>query len=242
MNGTSQPTVSGTWTGSDNDNYTFQIEGNGTIGTTAGLTLQVTNSANAIVGTYNVGQGYTAGTEIDLGNGISVSLSAGTTNNGSFTDPMIADPDTAQILPALGLNTFFTGDTAGSMAVNPNLLSDPSLLAASRNGDAGDASNLVRLAALQSEPLMNGGTQTFQQAALTLADTVGQNVQTLTNQQQAGQSLGNSLQQQDQSLVGVDINTEMVNLLSFQRMIQSGSEYLASVNQAMQSILNIIPT
>ncbi len=31
-------------------------------------------------------------------------------------------------------------------------------------------------------------------------------------------------------------------LLGFQRMIQSGSEYLATVNQAIQSILNIIPT
>lgn len=241
MNGTSQPTVSGVWTGGTNDNYTFQIVGNGTIGTTAGLTLQVTNSANAIIGTFNVGQGYTAGTAIGVGNGISVSLSAGTSNNGSFTDPMIANPDTAVILPALGLNTFFTGIDAESIALNQNLINNPSLLAASRSGDPGDASNLMRMVALQDKPLMNGGSQTFQQAALGVASAVGQNVQALTNQQSAGQTLNNSLQQQDQGVIGVNINTEMVNLVNFQRMIQSSSEFLAVVNQSMQQLLSTLP-
>jgi flagellar hook-associated protein 1 FlgK len=241
INGTTLPQVNGVWTGSADDNYTFQIVGNGTVGTTSGLALQVTNSANAIVGTFNIGQGYTPGTAINIGNGISVSFSAGTSNNGSFSERLIANPDSANILPALGVNTFFTGVDATTIAVNPALINNPSLLAASRSGAPGDGFNLERLAALQDAPLANGGTQTFQQAAVNLAANIGQNVQSLTSQQQSGQSLSNALQQQDQSVVGVDINTEMVNLLNFQRMLESGSQYLAVVNKTLQSIINIIP-
>ena len=66
--------------------------GSGTIGTTAGLQLQVTNSANSVIALVDVGAGYTAGTPIDIGNGIRVNLSAGTTANGTFSVPVTAQP------------------------------------------------------------------------------------------------------------------------------------------------------
>src|SRR5207237_867404 len=58
-----------------------------------------------------------------------------------------ANPDTAGILSALGLNSLFTGTIPGGLDVRSELLQDPSQLALSTTGAAGDGSNLSRLLA-----------------------------------------------------------------------------------------------
>jgi flagellar hook-associated protein 1 FlgK len=240
MNGTSVPTISGTFTGAANDNYSFQVVGNGTVGTTAGLSLEVRDGSGTLLTTLNVGQGYTPGTALDIGNGTRVALSAGTTNAGTFSQRLVAEPDTANILPALGINSFFSGTDAATIAVRQGLADDASQLAASRDGSAGDARNLERLTALRDQPLMTGGTRTLGQNLLDTAGAVGDQVRTLNLSQEATSSLQSGLEQQEQGVIGVDVNEEMIKLLEFQRMIESGSKYLSVANASMESIINIL--
>jgi flagellar hook-associated protein FlgK len=241
MGGTSTPSVTGTWNGSANDSYSFQILGSGTVGVTPGLQMAVHDGSGALVATLDIGSNYTPGTALALPNGISVSLSAGTTTNGSFSARLIAEPDTSGILAGLGVNSLFSGNNAISMAVRPELLADPGLLSASRNGDAGDGQNLERLAAVQDQATMTGGTQTFAQFVSSYMGAIGTEVNSLQTQQQAQQTLQQSLRQQQQSVSGVDVNEEMVRLLEFQRLIDSGARYLSVVNTSLNEIVNLIP-
>jgi flagellar hook-associated protein 1 FlgK len=241
ITGTTRPQANGTYTGSANDIYTYKVIGTGTVGVTPNLTLQVTNSANVTVASLNIGQGYEPGSALQIGNGLTVQLSAGTANDGdNFTTQVIANPDTAGLLTALGLNTFFTGSNAGNLAVQPNLLSDPAQLAASRSGQPGDSTNLQRMVALRDAKLLANGSQTLAQFYGSMVSNVGTGVQQLSQQQSAQQALGQQLLAQQQAVSGVDTNEELLLLTQYQQSFEIASRYIATINTTLESLFQII--
>ncbi len=150
----------------------------------------------------------------------------------------VANPDTAGVLSALGVNGFFTGSSASSIAVNPAIVSNPNLVAASTTGQVGDGTNLQKLSAVQTKALIGG--QTLTNSFASQAASVGNAIQSLTDQQTAQTGVMQTLTAQQQSVSGVDTNAEFVNLLSYQKMIQSASEYFTTVNTAIGYVLNMI--
>jgi flagellar hook-associated protein 1 FlgK len=245
ITGTTTPTPGGTYTGTSNDVYTYRLTttppgGSGTIGVTPGLSLQVTNAAGNSVATLNVGQGYQPGTPLAVANGVTVQLSAGTANDGdNFSSRVIANPDTAGILSSLGLNSFFTGSSAATIAVQPTLVNDPSQLAASRTGQPGDSSNLQKISALQDGLTLGNGTQTFAQSFSAMVGDVGKRVEQLTQQQSTQKALGQQIEAQQQAVSGVDPNEELVHMLQYQRSFQMASEYINVVNTTLNSLLQL---
>lgn len=150
----------------------------------------------------------------------------------------VANPDTAGILSALGINGFFSGSDASSIAVNPAIVADPSLVAGSKSGQPGDTTNLQKFAAIQNQQLVSG--QTLSDNFANQAASVGSDVQSLADQQTVQTNLVQSLNNQEQSVTGVDTNQELAQLLNYQRMIQGASEFMSTVNTALDSILTII--
>lgn len=238
MGGTSAPQVDGVYTGVADDTYSFQVVGSGTVGTTAGLKLEVRNSANTVISTLNVGEGYAAGSALALPNGLTVRLSAGTTANGTFSVPAVANPDSSGLLTAGGVNGLFTGGGAASIKVRPELQANPDLMATSRTGLPGDGTNLERLGTLRDQPMFSG--RTFSAEYADVAAGVGAEVRTLTDTEEAQSGVLMALNAQEQSVAGVDMNEELVRLLDFQRMIQGASKYMSVVNTAIDSLLEII--
>jgi flagellar hook-associated protein 1 len=241
ITGTTTPKVDGAYTGTNNDVYTFSVSGSGTIGATQGLTLTVKNNAGTVVNSLNVGQGYEPGTALQVGNGVTVSLGAGTANAGdNFGVRIIGQPDTAGILPALGIGSFFTGKDATTIQVNANLINHPEQLAASTTGQAGDNTNLQKLAALRDQPTLANSTQSFGQFYGAIVGDVGTQVKQLTNDQTGQSLLSQRLQAEQQSVSGVDPNEELVSMLQFQNAFQMASKYISVVDTTMNSLLSII--
>ncbi len=150
----------------------------------------------------------------------------------------VANPDTANLLPALGLNGLFNGTDAVSIAVNPALTANPALLAASRTGQPGDASNLERMATVRDQQVIGGRTLTGEYGDL--AATVGSDVKSMGDMQTTQASILQNLNGQEQSETGVDVNEELVYLLQYQRMVESASKYMSVVNTALDSIMQIV--
>lgn len=241
ITGTTTAQIGGRYTGSVNDTYTFTVVGSGTVGVTPGLAVQVTDSALNVLGTFNIGQGYEPGSSLPAINGVSARLATGTANVGdSFTVQTIAQPDTANILTALGLNTFFTGDNSSNVAVRADLLTSPEQLAAGRTGQPGDGSNLQRLAALQDTRVLSGGTQTFREFQANTISNIAIQVQDLSDRQTAQQVLGQRLDAEIQGISGVDTNEELVRMLQFQRSFQMSARFISTVNTALDDLINIV--
>jgi flagellar hook-associated protein 1 FlgK len=240
ITGTTAATIDGQYTGTTNDTLTYAFSGPGTIGVTPNLTMQVTNSAGSVLGSFNVGQGYTAGTDLTTASGVNIKLGAGTVNAGdTFTVNVAGNPDSANLLGALGLNTFFTGTGAADLQVNSSLLNDPSQLATSTSGQPGDGSNLAKMVALQNQSLLAGGTQTFQKYLENLIGNVGSQTSDMQTNSTAYTALGQQLNDQLQSATGVDTNQALMQLVQYQQAYQMSAQFVSVVNQTVQALLNI---
>jgi len=147
-------------------------------------------------------------------------------------------PDSAGLLSSLGLNSLFTGGDAATIRVSSDLLANADRLATSGTGQPGDSLNLQKFVALRDATLMPNSTTLSGDFLQTLAD-VGADVQGLTEQHDTNQVLFDRLDQQRQSISGVDSNEEMVNLLKYQRMFQIASKYINVLNDAYNELLSI---
>jgi flagellar hook-associated protein 1 FlgK len=234
---TASATTGGVVSGSSNDTYTFTFLSSGTVGVTPGLQAQITDQTGAVLGTVDVGQGYEAGQPANAVNGVTLTLGTGDVVAGdSLTTRAVGLPDSGGLLTALGLNTFFSGSDANSLAINSQLTANPDLLATSRTGQPGDTSNLQRFVALQDVPLMAGGTQTLSTYFNQMVADVGTQVSGLNQQSATNQVLTTRLSDQQQSQSGVDINEEMVQVIKYQQMFQSAAKYISAVNDMYQQL------
>ena len=233
-------TIGGIYSGATNDKFTFAFTPlGGTVGVTPGLQVQITNAQGSIA-TVNVGQGYKPGQPLNVGNGLTLTLGTGDVAAAdSFTSTVIGNPDSAGLLTSFGLNTLFSGNDAGTLKVNADLVADSSRLATSRAGQPGDISNLKRFVALGDAAVLGNGTQTFSQYSNQILSDIGSDVQSLTQQQSTNQLLTSGIQKQQQSVSGVDTNEELANVLKYQRMFQMAGKYISAVNDALQQLISI---
>lgn len=239
--GTAGIKLSGTYSGKSNDTYTFKAIGSGTVGVTPGLKLEVRNSANAFVGSIDIGQDYSPGTDLPNIDGVVAKLQSGTVANGdTFSVNVVADSDSAHLISALGLNSFFTGDHTQGLNIRPDLLSDPRGFALSATGQPADSGNLAKIIALRDQRVFDSGSQNYGQFLSDMVTQVGAQVSDNQLRSTALNDLGKSLDEQNQAFSGVDPNEELARMLNFQRGFQMASRYIVAVNQTMDELFNLV--
>jgi flagellar hook-associated protein 1 FlgK len=147
--------------------------------------------------------------------------------------------DTSGLLAALGLNVFFTGDSALSLGVDPNVVQDPAKFAASNTGIGANTENAIDLAAFLDRPLESKENSTLsdlydritgdvtQASAIAHATADGFRIfeQTLTGQKNATS--------------GVSLDEEAVNMLGYQRAFQASAKYIATLNDLLGLLVNL---
>ncbi len=241
LTGTASPAISGTYAGDDNQIYTCTVVGTGEVGLTSGLGIQVRNGAGELVTTLNVGSGYAAGDAIDIGNGIEISLGAGTLNDAeTFRIQALADSDPTGLLAAAGINVFFTGSTAGDVAVASRIIGTPGFFAASLGVDMNDNLNVERMAALgdTGQTALSGATPAsyYQQ----LVTALGQKISTREARRDTLENITLQLQNQRDTVSGVDVNEEAAKLLVFERMFQAVSKVISIQTQALEYLMEMV--
>lgn len=239
LTGTSVPNISGSYTGEDNDIYSFTAVGNGTIGVTDGLQVQVTDQAGSVIGTFDVGAGYEPGSPIDIGDGVQLNFTSGTIVNGeSFSTDVVAQADETGVLAAVGLNSLFEGTGPTSIKVNQAILDDASRLAFSRNGLPGDGANLERLSALRDVKTVDN--LTFEEFIEQINIDVAQEISLLTVEQTNFEIIGNQIDKEIDSISGVDPNEEMVYLLQYQKAYEASVHVISTIDELLSELFSII--
>ncbi len=238
--GTSRPTISGTYSGVANQDYTFKMLGDGTVGLTTGLSVEVKNGAGQVVKTLSVGAGYAAGDPLEVADGISVAFGAGTTKTGeTFTVAALADSDPTGFLAAAGMNTLLQGDSARSITVRNDILTSPDRIATARGGDLTDALNISRMAELANQPLDELGHKSIVDYYSQVVSGLGQNISVRQARKTSTDSLMQQLQNQKDQISGVDINTEAASLMEYEKMFQASAKYLSTLDQTLQTLINM---
>jgi len=147
--------------------------------------------------------------------------------------------DSSGVLAALGLNTFFTGSSAGDLGINAAVREDPAKFAASRGGIGADTATAVDLAKFMDLPLasQNGASLTQLYDRLTGETTQGA---TVANAAADGaQVFEQTLRAQKLSVSGVNLDEEAVNMISYQRAYQATAKYIATLSDLLGLLVTL---
>ncbi len=147
--------------------------------------------------------------------------------------------DTSGTLAALGINTFFTGIASTDIAVNTNLTISPSLFAASTGGVGKDTNNAVTLAAFADAKLASQDGASLTTIYKTMVNSVANGSNTAQNAADSASVFLATLQGQVDSISGVSIDEEAINMLLFQRQYQANAKYISTLSDLFDVLVNI---
>ena len=235
--------LSGAPTGGTAGSFTVVAKGDGTVGVTPGLTVEVLDAAGKSLGTFDVGSGYVPGDAIEILPGVQMALAAGdleASHGDAFGFDLIDDSDSANVLGALQIAALFTGSGAADVDVAAAVAADPRLLAGSRSGDPGDGSNFLSLAGLRELGLAGLSGRTFTQGFGDLVASVGVDVESNRTAGEAQVQLVMTLENQRESISGVNQDEEMLHLLEYQHLYQAAGKYLQTLSETQQTLLDLL--
>jgi flagellar hook-associated protein FlgK len=236
-------TISGAYTGAADQTYTFVPQGDGTIGTTPGLSIGVFDAGGKQVAMLDVGADYVPGTKLAIADGVEVAFGLGevsATDHDAVTLDAIADSDTSDVLVAFGLNSFFSGSSAADISVEAGIAADPSRIASSSTGASGDNGVLHELAAVEHQLSgALGGTDpgAFWGGAVT---GVGLEISSATNARDVDQLMFDSLTAQREQVSGVDVDEELVHMIRFEQAFGAAARYIQTVNDTNAELMQLL--
>lgn len=150
--------------------------------------------------------------------------------------------DSSDTLLALGLNTFFTGADASTLAVNPVIAGNVAFIAAARADAAdlvhpGDGANALALAALRTAAVLSAGTATFTDFFGTSVGRVGsatRDAEDALERQTAAVQTVFGFQQQ---VSGVSTDEELVSLSQTQTAYAAAARFATTINDIIGTLL-----
>jgi flagellar hook-associated protein 1 FlgK len=236
--------VSGIYTGTSNDTFRFTVvEGGGGTGSVGNGTLQleVRDGANQLVSTLYVGVGYAAGDILDLGNGIKISLSSGSLNDGeTFDVDAFSNTDTSGLLAAVGINTFLSGSDASSISVCSDILATPGRVASALGAGMTDNTNALRMHGLRDQAVSSLNSMTPGEYYRQIVTDLGQQLFVKEIRKDNIESTVQNLSNQQGELSGVNINDEAAKILAFEQMFQAMSKFMSTVHTSVLTIMEIL--
>jgi len=244
LTGTSGPaiSVSGVFTGTQNDTFRFSISGAGAVGNgTLQLEVKDNSGAGNVIATLSIGSGYAAGDTLDVGNGIQVSIGAGDFGAGdSFDVDAFASSDTTGVLSAIGMNTLFSGASAASMMVRSDIVSSHTRIAAALGADMTDNTNALRIASIKDLAISNLNSMTAPEYYRRLATNIGTLVSGRKMNQDNVEVIVQDLAKQRDEISGVDINDESARLLLMEQMYKATAAFMRTIQTSLATVIEII--
>ncbi len=156
--------------------------------------------------------------------------------------------DTSNFLATAGLNTFFTGSSASSIAINEVVGKDLDNIAAGTvtlTGQiyAGDQSNALVITNIQRDENVRftGGTQdTLDGFYNTLVGDIGIKSRTVERDYEYNTLITDQMTAMKDATSGVSLDEEMADLIKFQQAYTAATKLITSSDEMMQSLLQAV--
>jgi flagellar hook-associated protein 1 FlgK len=155
-------------------------------------------------------------------------------------DGQTARADTSGVLAALGINTYFDGSTAADIRVAPALQQDAARLAAARVNFAGDGTNAGRLVGLATVPSALLGGSSLSEGYQAITNDVAVTAGAVRDAAEASDVALASLQAQKESISGVSLDEEAINLLKYERAFQGAARYISTVDRTLSELMSLL--
>lgn len=134
----------------------------------------------------------------------------------------------------------FSGKTAGDITISSEWLSDANAIKASESGVVGAHENILKMisamdTARDISPYFKG---TFDEFTLALMTDVGIDLNYETDISNTSELVRTSIENQRESVMGVSLNEETVNLLQYQKAFEASSRFMTALDEALDIIIN----
>ncbi|MFQ5481653.1 MAG: flagellar basal body rod C-terminal domain-containing protein, partial [Nitrospinaceae bacterium] len=171
---------------------------------------------------------FSTGTVFNLANGLAVTIT-GAAAAGDVVDFSVSE------------------DAAVRMSVGPAVSGNPLKIAAGLNG-TGDGANAARLAQLQNQLVSDGNTLvtagsgafTFGEFFTSLVGGIGVNARSAQSLQTTQEGLMLQLNNRRESISGVSIDEEMINLIKFQQAFAAAARLINIAEEMLDILANRI--
>jgi len=166
--------------------------------------------------------------------------------------------DTSNVLAALGINTFFTGATAGGIGVNSKIGSDNNFIGAAQIDDdgtfaSGDNTNALAIADLQYTSMdipqwtcdkINGCTEgnlttTIEGYYHAMAGSIGIKAASISRSKAFNEVMVNKLSEIRDSISAVSLDEEMTNLIKFQHAYAAAAKLITVSDEMLNTLLSV---
>jgi len=150
--------------------------------------------------------------------------------------------DTSGALAALGINGFFTGRDARSIAVNPDLQANPDWITSSFSSDVlntGDNAAALELAALRTALVMDSGTATIGDFYQSTVAGLGIDARAANDDLAVDEQFAINLEARRQEVSGVNLDEEVTNLLLYQRAYEASARVINVTDRMLDALFSI---
>lgn len=146
--------------------------------------------------------------------------------------------DTSNFLSAMGLNTFFKGKDAASIAVADTIARDVNKITTGKTLAPGDNTNVMQLIATRD--LAATDDATFEDYYSSMIGNLGVERQVNSQRMKTQELIVNTLEERQQSESGVSFDDEAVQLLRYQRGYQAASKFIQVIDGLINSLIQMV--
>jgi flagellar hook-associated protein 1 FlgK len=126
---------------------------------------------------------------------------------------------------------------AAAFSVNPAVAADTRNIAAGQSGAAGDNANALAIADLANQRVLSGGTRTFAEAFAALQSRIGVDGRAAKVQLETTNAIRTQLQNSRDSVSGVSLDEEAIDLIRFQRAYQASARFISVIDQLTEDVI-----
>ncbi|MBA4106085.1 MAG: flagellar hook-associated protein FlgK [Pirellula sp.] len=147
--------------------------------------------------------------------------------------------DSSGLLAAIGVNTFFTGSSAATLAVNDVVAADGSKFAASSAGVGVNVENGLRLIALHDEGLASLSGNSITGLYDQLINETAQGATVAGSLTDGFKVFEQTLEANAQAVSGVNLDEEAIDMIMLQRTYQASARYISTLSELMDILVSL---
>ncbi len=151
--------------------------------------------------------------------------------------------DSSGALAALGVNAYFTGSTASTLAVRSDLVSAPTSLVAGRwdsSGNLVENGTALAISRLRDEANSALGGTSIGSYWSDAAQRVGDRAATARIDAESSSTVRSNLEGQRAAISGVSSDEESLNLMQYQRQYQGAARLISVCDELMQTLMQLV--
>ncbi len=140
-------------------------------------------------------------------------------------------------VPKTGIN-FFNGYENGNLRINEQLINDPTKIAVSSDGTAGNGDYAIELADLKTKEMFEG--KNIMEYYGNIVNDIGNTVNSAKSLADSTELVLQQLENQKDSITAVSIDEEMTNILKYQKSFNASAKLVKMANDMMDELLNMV--